>query len=59
MAFHDNVIVLTERDFGLMDLMDIGSELALRRALDREYGLALTVPLFGAYAHSVYVYLER
>ena len=53
------VIVLTERDFGLMDLMDIGSGAALRRALDREYKLALTVPLFGAYARPVNVYLLR
>jgi len=53
------VIVLTERDFGLMDLMDVESGSALRRALDREYNLALTVPLFGAYARPVYVYTLR
>jgi hypothetical protein len=53
------VIVLTERDFGLMDLMDVDGGSALRRALDREYNLALTVPLFGAYARPVYVYLLR
>jgi len=39
--------------------MDIGSGAALRRALDREYKLALTVPLFGAYARPVNVYLLR
>jgi hypothetical protein len=53
------VVVLAERDFGLLDSMDLGSTNALRRALNQQYDLALTVPLFGQYARPVYVYLRR
>ena len=53
------VIVLTERDFGLLDSMDLASTNVLRRALDQSYDLAMTVQLFGQYARPVYVYLLR
>lgn len=53
------VIVLTERDFGLLDSMDAASAHALRHALDQYYDLAMTMPLFGQYARPAYVYLLR
>ena len=53
------VVVLTERDFGLLDSMDLANGDALRRVLKQEYDLALTMPLFGQYARPVNVYLQR
>ncbi len=53
------VIVLTERDFGLLDSQDLASTNALRRALNQQYDLTMTMQLFGQYARPVYIYLLR
>lgn len=53
------IVVLTERDFGLLDSQDVASANALRRALDQQYNLVMTMPLFGQYARPLFVYLLR
>ncbi len=51
-----SVVVLTENDWGLLRTYDPPSAAALQRALDERYRLVLTMPLFGEYAHNVFVY---
>lgn len=54
-----SVIVLTDRDWGLIRSTNTTDSMALQNALDQKYRVGMTLPLFGEFSDVVTVYLRR